>query len=96
MKPKLKHPINQVAILCTGAPCGNVGSRWVCSVGYWLKRGNLRNVLATEWTRKHLEYLMKYRAFQIILEDFSLVNSEFGKDRLPSLQVVRALSPLSL
>lgn len=29
---------------------------------------------------------MKYRVFQIMLEGFSLVNSEFGKDRLPSLQ----------
>lgn len=38
---------------------------------------------------------MKYRAFPILLDDFSLFNSKFEKDRLPSLQDVRAVSSLS-
>lgn len=38
---------------------------------------------------------MKERAFQVMLEDFSLLNLEFGEDRLPSLQDMRALSSLS-
>lgn len=80
MKSKLKLPINQVATLSTGAPCGSSGRRQVFSMGYWVRRGNLWNELTTEWIWEHLESLMKYRAFQIMLEDFSLLNPEFGND----------------
>lgn len=86
MEPQLKLPIKP-AVLSIGAPCGGSGRREACSVGYWVRRGNLWNELATECIWKHLESLMKYRTFQILPEDFSLLKSVFGKETPPSCKI---------